>query len=401
MLTKRSFAALAVAAIAFAACGGSTRQADDNTGGNGGVAPSDCGFDAYTNATKPVEVTFWHAMTRENADWLAQTTKEFNASHPDVHVTLTQFPSYQDLLTKYLAGLSTKDLPDVFQPEDTTVQRMIDSQSVVPVQACVDADHYSLDPLLPRVKAYFSYKNVLYGMPWSISNPILWYNANRVHQGRTRPEQASEDPRAGQGVLAEDRCERCGEARHRAARRAVHLRVPQRQVGWNAREQCQWARRPRDRGDARDRDRQHNLGVVEGHGGQRPRAQHRRRDREHRPHARGRQRQRGHDNGGERCARHCEAGPRVGPVQHGQDRNRAAALDQRRWWCSGGRRVAVDQQVGGARKARGGLAVHQVSRVRPRAGVAGGRRRLRADPLRRDEACRNSRSVGAPSRSTA
>ena len=93
-----------------------------------------------------------------------------------MHVTLVQFANYQDLLTKYLAGLSTKDLPDLFQPEDTTVQRMIDSQSVMPVQACVDADHYSLAKLLPRATAYFSYKNVLYGMPWSLSNPILWYN---------------------------------------------------------------------------------------------------------------------------------------------------------------------------------------------------------------------------------
>ena len=118
-------------------------------------------------------------MSRANTDWLTKATAAFNSSQHDVHVTLVQFPNYQDLLTKYLAGLSTNDLPDLFQPEDTTVQRLIDSQSVMPVQACVDADHYSLDPLLPRATAYFSYQNVLYGMPWSLSNPILWYNRPR------------------------------------------------------------------------------------------------------------------------------------------------------------------------------------------------------------------------------
>ena len=131
----------------------------------------------FAKAKKPVEVKFWHEMSRANNDWLVRTTRAFNQSQSRVHVTLVQFPNYQDLLTKYMAGLSTKDLPDLFHPEDTTVQKLIDSKSVMPVQACVDEDHYSLAPLLPRAKAYFSDQNVLYGMPWSLSNPILWYNS--------------------------------------------------------------------------------------------------------------------------------------------------------------------------------------------------------------------------------
>ena len=164
-------------ALALSACGGgSSTTKGTQPGGGGAVNPADCGLTEFAKATKPVQVTFWHEMSRANADWLTKTTAAFNRSQHDVHVNLVQFASYQDLLTKYLAGLSTKDLPDLFQPEDTTVQRMIDSQSVVPVQACVDADHYSLTKMLPRATAYFSYKKVLYGMPWSLSNPVLWYN---------------------------------------------------------------------------------------------------------------------------------------------------------------------------------------------------------------------------------
>jgi sn-glycerol 3-phosphate transport system substrate-binding protein len=169
------FAALTLAlAILAAACGGGGSSKSQS--GTPAVDPAACGLGALATATKPVQVTFWHAMSRANADWLVKTTNRFNASQHDVHVNLVQYPSYQDLLTAYLAGLSTKNLPDMFQPEDTTVQRLIDSQSVVPVQACVDADHYSLATFLPRGTAYFSYHNVLYGMPWSLSNPVLWYN---------------------------------------------------------------------------------------------------------------------------------------------------------------------------------------------------------------------------------
>lgn len=177
MISKRVLlAVVAIVGLTVSACGGSSEPSGTGNG-NGGVNAADCGLDAFAAATKPVEVKFWHTMSRANAEWLTRTTKAFNESQDEVRVSLTQFPTYQDLLTKYLAGLSTKDLPDLFQPEDTTVQRMIDSQSVVPVQACADADHYSLDPLLPRARAYFSNQGVLYGMPWSLSNPILWYNA--------------------------------------------------------------------------------------------------------------------------------------------------------------------------------------------------------------------------------
>ncbi|HEY5172408.1 MAG TPA: extracellular solute-binding protein, partial [Acidimicrobiia bacterium] len=180
MTRTRSILTIALAgALTVAACAGgtsTTKRTQTGARGAGGVDPAQCGLDAFAKATKPIEVKFWHEMSRANADWLVKETASFNTSQHDVHVTLVQFANYQDLLTKYLSGLSTKALPDLFHPEDTTVQRMIDSQSVMPVQACVDADHYSLAKLLPRATAYFSFKNVLYGMPWSLSNPVLWYN---------------------------------------------------------------------------------------------------------------------------------------------------------------------------------------------------------------------------------
>jgi len=181
MLRTRTVLAIGLAtALGLASCGGSSGSKSASTstapGRGGPVDPADCGLAAFAAAKKPVEVKFWHAMSRTNADWLAKTTNAFNREQQAVHVTLVQFPTYQDLLTKYLAGLSTKELPDVFQPEDTTVQRMIDSKSVMPVQACVDADKYPLSKLLPRATAHFSSHDVLYGMPWSLSNPVLWYN---------------------------------------------------------------------------------------------------------------------------------------------------------------------------------------------------------------------------------
>ena len=59
------------AALALAGCGSS-----GGGGGGGGGTPTaaDCGLGAFAQAKKPVEVTFWHAMSRANVDWLTKTT---------------------------------------------------------------------------------------------------------------------------------------------------------------------------------------------------------------------------------------------------------------------------------------------------------------------------------------
>ncbi len=157
-------------------------------------------------------------MVSANEQWLTKATDAFNRSQHDVHVTLVAFPSYDDLYTKYLSGLSTHDLPDLFQPSDIETQRLIDSASVVPVQSCVDADHYSLTPVLPRAKAYFSYQHVLYGMPWCLSNPVLAYN-------RTAFVKAGLDPDQPPRTLADVKRDAQKIVASGAARHGIALRV--------------------------------------------------------------------------------------------------------------------------------------------------------------------------------
>lgn len=186
-----------VVALTLAACGGG---GESPGGGEEATAvdPAACGLKELAAAKKPVTIEFWHAMLRANADTLKELVARFNASQDDVRVKLVQSPSYPDLFTKYRAGLSTKDLPDLVQLEETTVQTMVDSHSTVPIQACVEADHYSLSDFLPRAVAYYSTQDVLRAMPWAVSNPVLLFNA-------TAFEKAGLDPKNPPSTLEEVR----------------------------------------------------------------------------------------------------------------------------------------------------------------------------------------------------
>ena len=164
-----------VLAVALSACGGGSSDKAESPTDSGGGQPElpDCPLDALQTADKPVEITYWHAMTRANEEELQRLTKEFNEQQSDVHVTLSAAASYTDNTTRFKAGLTTGKLPDLLQGEDTSLQILIDSQSVLPMAACVAADHADISDVAPRTVAYYSLKDVLYRMPFNDSNLVL------------------------------------------------------------------------------------------------------------------------------------------------------------------------------------------------------------------------------------
>src|SRR5712691_10183328 len=97
---------------------------------------------------------------------------------------------YDDTFTKFKAGLGSGDLPDLVQLQDTSLQLMIDSRAVLPAQACVDAEKYDLSDHIARVIDYYTVKNVLWPMPFNVSNLVLLYNKQAFTRAGLDPEKA-------------------------------------------------------------------------------------------------------------------------------------------------------------------------------------------------------------------
>jgi sn-glycerol 3-phosphate transport system substrate-binding protein len=152
-------------------------------------AGSDCPVGALAKAQKPVTITMWHALTAGNENVLAQLVSEFEASQPDVRVKLVAQNAYPELLEKYKAGLSSGDLPDVAQFEDTTIQTLVDSKSTVPISDCIKADNYDTSDFLPRAMQFYTTQGVQRSMPWNVSNIVLFYNRNAFRQAGLDPDK--------------------------------------------------------------------------------------------------------------------------------------------------------------------------------------------------------------------
>jgi sn-glycerol 3-phosphate transport system substrate-binding protein len=174
-----------VVALVLGACsGGGDNESSD--------AQAGCPLDALAKAKQPVEIRFWNVQQRANLDELNRQTALFNSSQSKVHVTLVNQAGYIESLQKYKAGLSNGDLPDLAQFEETSVQTLLDSQSTVTLQDCVDADHYDLSDYIPRTISYYTVDQKLRALPWPVSNPILLYDKSKFRAAGLDPEKPPE-----------------------------------------------------------------------------------------------------------------------------------------------------------------------------------------------------------------
>jgi sn-glycerol 3-phosphate transport system substrate-binding protein len=198
-----------IAMVTAAACGGGGGDdgGDANPTNPTGVTPTNatvpdlsdqCPLDAIESADGPIDIKYWHAMTRENEATLVTLTDDFNANQDAVHVELVNQNSYTDNFTKFETAYDTDDSPDLVQLEDTALQRLVDAQVVVPAQACLDAAGETKDDFVDRVANYYSIGGVLYPMPFNVSNPVFYYNKKAF-------ETAGLDPDAPPTTFAEVR----------------------------------------------------------------------------------------------------------------------------------------------------------------------------------------------------
>ncbi len=87
-MTQRGFGSLAIAgvlALVLGACGGGSSGGSGSatTPTSGAATLPACPLDALQQAKQPVEITYWHTMTRANEDELKKLTAAFNTQQHD------------------------------------------------------------------------------------------------------------------------------------------------------------------------------------------------------------------------------------------------------------------------------------------------------------------------------
>ncbi|MDQ3738319.1 MAG: ABC transporter substrate-binding protein [Actinomycetota bacterium] len=147
-----------------------------------------CPQEALEEASGTVELTFWHAMTNELEDALVELTDGYNASQDQVRVTLQNQGGYNEAIDKYFqSGVGGR--PEIVQMPEYMVQQVADSESTVPIGACMEDTGFDDSAFLPRALNAYQTGGVQWSMPFNVSNPILYYNKTMFEEAGLDPEK--------------------------------------------------------------------------------------------------------------------------------------------------------------------------------------------------------------------
>ena len=179
-------AALPVIVLVLAACGGGEKA--------GPVS----GTPSAIPQTGPVEIEIWHSEPAANQETLKSMADRFNASQNEVKVTPVYQGSPDDVITKLMASTGSGQVPAIVFTMETYIQRLIDSGFVTPIQDFVDRENYDFSDLDERAVQSYTVQGKLWGMPFCVDIPLLYYNKvvfREVGLDPERPPQTLEELR--------------------------------------------------------------------------------------------------------------------------------------------------------------------------------------------------------------
>lgn len=146
-----------------------------------------CPVDALDDGG-PVELVFWHSMGAVLEDTLTQLTNDYHATQDRVRVRLENQGGYKQTIDKYVqSGQGSR--PHLVQLPEYVLQQTADSDSVVPVAACMEASDFDTSAFLPRVLNAYATGGVQWSMPFNVSGPVFYYNKVALEQAGVDPEQ--------------------------------------------------------------------------------------------------------------------------------------------------------------------------------------------------------------------
>ncbi|WP_178023479.1 ABC transporter substrate-binding protein [uncultured Paenibacillus sp.] len=174
---------LLLLAVALAACGAK--------GSNGATPPASSSGSANAaspQASEPVEIEFWNIWGGELIDSLVE---EYNSSQSQVKVkSVFVQNSYEGIVEKLQVQAAAKKLPDVVSNGLLYTRFASDVMHAVPLEPFIERDGYEMSDFFPTMlNLGKNEQGQLIGLPYGISTPILYYNADHFRAVGLNPDK--------------------------------------------------------------------------------------------------------------------------------------------------------------------------------------------------------------------
>ncbi len=164
-----------VMVLTLAACGGTTQETAAPAANAGTTA------DAPEAKELSGEITFWHCFTQgARMEAIEAAAASFMEANPGVTINIETM-SWGDFNTKWNAGLTTGDLPDISVAQNTgEVAEMINAGVLADISGVIDGigrDRFSENALEDMTT-----DGVTYGIPYYSHAQVMWYREDLLEE---------------------------------------------------------------------------------------------------------------------------------------------------------------------------------------------------------------------------
>lgn len=155
-------------------------------------------------ASKPIQITWWHAMGGDLGKEVNKLAHEFNQSQSQYKVVPVYKGNYTQTMTDAIAAYRAHHQPDILQVFDVGTGTMMAAKgAIVPVYKLMHQAgvHFSSDSYIPAVKSYYTdNQGQMLSLPFNSSTPVLYYNEDEFKKAGLNP---SAPPKTWQQVYAD------------------------------------------------------------------------------------------------------------------------------------------------------------------------------------------------------
>lgn len=157
-------AALAVGALALAACSGGGGGSDAGGGGQ--------------------EVTFWGNWTGEQATQIETQVEAFNASQDEYVVT---YQPQEEVEAKLLTAIAGGGVPDVVLWDRFQTSVYASKGALMPLDDLIAEDSLDTSVFYEAALGELTYEGTIHGLPLTVDNRSLFYNADMLAEAGVEP----------------------------------------------------------------------------------------------------------------------------------------------------------------------------------------------------------------------
>lgn len=118
--------------------------------------------EAYTN-NQPITLEFWHPAIGDASTYLNSLIKQFNQTHPDIHVKGSSVRPQREMRIKFIASARVGEPPDITYVGAPGIREFVDLDLIVPLEPLFPQEF--LNQYTESIIRVNSYQDKLYAIP--------------------------------------------------------------------------------------------------------------------------------------------------------------------------------------------------------------------------------------------